>query len=527
MIKVIDKSKNGIYNSNMELVDSFSDYSSKNLDFDKPVTIEFLDDEENAKNPLGTTAHYSPDQLKITIYVTGRHIKDILRSASHELIHHVQNCRGDLSGMQDTSLGYAQRDKHMRDMETEAFNSGNIMYFRDFEDNYKQGNHKMSKLRESRLKKLSSILTDGSSLLVEQDKDELRQRDGEYKGVRFRKIPGTRSPGSVGLRRYTVIKIADCRSPKSVGAYIKSQVESSYVNDNELLLLTLGLESCKKRKKLLGVVNHLNLDDTGPLYRYIKKISMATNPGLNRRIFSALRDSAKGSTPEAPAEPGMTAQDAAMSVSSSKFGTTPVPDQKAVATGRGPSGARTAMNSKCDPFKKPFLRAGCVGNEVTEIQNQLYKLLGLKSDIKKFVDGKFGGGTKKAVQMFQKKFKLKPDGVVGPTTARTLSREFDKIAGGAGGSATIKGPAAGLNPEKLGMEVDNIFKQVVTDYPLVPQNERDPEYRRVRRQVMNNIRTELGTDDDKRREYATGDGKISRLKMAQKIRSFITQAMRG
>ena len=121
--------------------------------------------------------------------------------------------------------------------------------------------------------------------------------------------------------------------------------------------------------------------------------------------------------------------------------------------------------------------------------------------------------------MFQKKFKLKPDGVVGPTTARTLSREFDKIAGGAGGSATIKGPAAGLNPEKLGMEVDNIFKQVVTDYPLVPQNERDPEYRRVRRQVMNNIRTELGTDDDKRREYATGDGKISRLKMAQKIRS--------
>ena len=158
MIEVLDNSKDGIYNSNMELVDSFTDYSSKNLDFDKPVTIELMDDEENAKNPLGTTAHYNPDEMKITIYVTGRHIKDILRSISHELIHHVQNCRGDLSGMQDTSLGYAQRDSHMRDMETEAFNCGNIMIFRDFEDNYKQENRKMSKLQENRLKKLNGLL---------------------------------------------------------------------------------------------------------------------------------------------------------------------------------------------------------------------------------------------------------------------------------------------------------------------------------------------------------------------------------
>ena len=170
MIEVIDNSKDGIYNSNMELVDSFTDYSSKNLDFDKPVTIELMDDEENAKNPLGTTAHYNPDEMKITIYVTGRHIKDILRSISHELIHHVQNCRGDLSGMQDTSLGYAQRDKHMRDMEAEAFNSGNVMIFRDFEDNYKQGNRKMSKLQENRLRRLNQILMgDNKKLLKEQE----------------------------------------------------------------------------------------------------------------------------------------------------------------------------------------------------------------------------------------------------------------------------------------------------------------------------------------------------------------------
>ena len=157
MIRIHDKSKNGIYNSNMELIDNFTDYSSKNLDFDKPVNIEFLDDEDNAKNPLGTTAHYNPDQMKITIYVTGRHLKDILRSISHELIHHVQNCRGDLGNI-GTELGYAQKDNHMRGMEHEAYTMGNIMNFRDFEDNYKKGLAKMNKLQENRLKKLNSML---------------------------------------------------------------------------------------------------------------------------------------------------------------------------------------------------------------------------------------------------------------------------------------------------------------------------------------------------------------------------------
>jgi len=49
MIKVTDNSKDGIYSSNMELIDNFTDYSSKNLDFNKPVEVEFLDDEDNAK----------------------------------------------------------------------------------------------------------------------------------------------------------------------------------------------------------------------------------------------------------------------------------------------------------------------------------------------------------------------------------------------------------------------------------------------------------------------------------------------
>jgi len=201
MIRIHDKSKNGIYNSNMELIDNFTDYSSKNLDFDKPVNIEFLDDEDNAKNPLGTTAHYNPDQMKITIYVTGRHLKDILRSISHELIHHVQNCRGDLGNI-GTELGYAQKDNHMRGMEHEAYTIGNIMHFRDFEDNYKKGLTKMSKLQENRLKKLNSMLMKEQLANIQQQQVNQAATQAAISGA-----PSKLSPGG-GIEKKAVYQTA-------------------------------------------------------------------------------------------------------------------------------------------------------------------------------------------------------------------------------------------------------------------------------------------------------------------------------
>ena len=212
MIRIHDKSKNGIYNSNMELIDNFTDYSSKNLDFDKPVNIEFLDDEDNAKNPLGTTAHYNPDQMKITIYVTGRHLKDILRSISHELIHHVQNCRGDLGNI-GTELGYAQKDNHMRGMEHEAYTMGNIMNFRDFEDNYKKGLTKMSKLQENRLKKLNSMLMKEQVANIQQQQVNQAATQAAISGA-----PSKLSPGG-GIEKKAVYQTAS-----DIGAALRDLV---------------------------------------------------------------------------------------------------------------------------------------------------------------------------------------------------------------------------------------------------------------------------------------------------------------
>jgi Zn-dependent peptidase ImmA (M78 family) len=93
-------------------------------------------DQENSKNILGKTAYYNPQDYTIVLYVSNRHPKDILLSFAHELIHHVQNERGDLQKGDANNPQYAQEDSHLRDMEKEAYLEGNLL-LRDFEDNLK------------------------------------------------------------------------------------------------------------------------------------------------------------------------------------------------------------------------------------------------------------------------------------------------------------------------------------------------------------------------------------------------------
>ena len=93
-------------------------------------------DEVNAKKIFGRTAYYDPEKQTIVVFITNIHPKDILRSFCHELIHHVQNERGDLKMGDASSPTYAQDDEHMRKMEMEAYLKGNLL-LRDFEDNFK------------------------------------------------------------------------------------------------------------------------------------------------------------------------------------------------------------------------------------------------------------------------------------------------------------------------------------------------------------------------------------------------------
>ena len=134
--KIHNKSNRDI--SDIEsMMKSFMPFAQKRIGFNKPPTIFFQSDDMNAKNALGKTGFYDPNEMSVTVFVDGRHPKDILRSLSHELVHHEQNCRGDLNRGGAGEQGYAQKDPHLREMEREAYEVGNLC-FRDWEDNYKQ-----------------------------------------------------------------------------------------------------------------------------------------------------------------------------------------------------------------------------------------------------------------------------------------------------------------------------------------------------------------------------------------------------
>ena len=119
------------------LIDDLASSVQQKVGFKSMPSITLQDDEDNADVLLGRTAYYDPQNKAVTVYVTNRHPKDILRSIAHELIHHGQNLRGEFDKIGAVGEGYAQNDQHLRNMEKEAYLKGN-MCFRDWEDGYKR-----------------------------------------------------------------------------------------------------------------------------------------------------------------------------------------------------------------------------------------------------------------------------------------------------------------------------------------------------------------------------------------------------
>ena len=135
-----------------DLIQDLFTFSRKRFGFKNPPVLNLVSDESNT-SPLGKTAHYDPNNMSITIYVDGRHPKDIMRSFSHELVHHNQNENGMLNDSGYHGAGYAQKNKNLRKSEKEAYLKGN-MCFRDWEDGLKQ--EKPTIYNERRIKNMST-----------------------------------------------------------------------------------------------------------------------------------------------------------------------------------------------------------------------------------------------------------------------------------------------------------------------------------------------------------------------------------
>ena len=192
------------------LLSQFYGYAKKRLGFEKDASINFVVDEENSKNPLGMTAHYNPDNMEITVYTSGRHPKDILRSVAHELVHHRQNCQGKMNDTGPTMPGYAQSDSHLRQLEQEAYLEGN-MCFRDWEDTYKANQevgtiyesviktYIKEKLKMSTKEEMRTIVREAVSRVLTQNKiQEMDYEDDAYMNDLEKEFPFLKDEPKMG-----------------------------------------------------------------------------------------------------------------------------------------------------------------------------------------------------------------------------------------------------------------------------------------------------------------------------------------
>ena len=134
------------------LIRNLYGFAQDRFKFKGPPVINFMSDATNHPM-LGKTAHYDPTSMEITVYVDGRHPKDMMRSIAHELVHHKQNLGGMFDVPTMSGQGYAQKDPHLRKMEEEAYLEGN-MCFRDWEDGYKSKHKDI--FYERRIRKMST-----------------------------------------------------------------------------------------------------------------------------------------------------------------------------------------------------------------------------------------------------------------------------------------------------------------------------------------------------------------------------------
>jgi len=133
--------------------------------------IKIRHDEDNAKNFFGRTAYYDPNIKEVILFVDGRHPKDIVRSFTHEMIHHIQNLEGRLGNIQTTNT---TDDNHLLKIEQEAYLKGNIT-FRNWEDSIKNPKKQITEGKYDVLtNRISSIIFDSFKEAI------VKKVDGEF-----------------------------------------------------------------------------------------------------------------------------------------------------------------------------------------------------------------------------------------------------------------------------------------------------------------------------------------------------------
>ena len=143
---------------------------AKGMNIQPLPKVKFINgDSENAREFLGKTAYYNPETQTIILYTEGRHPKDIVRSFSHEMIHHIQNLEDRLG---DISTANTMEDDNIDKLEQEA-NLKGTMTFRNWTDSLNEGISPFSKKNEEYI--LSDIKEYGDILEFKIDLEDTYQ----------------------------------------------------------------------------------------------------------------------------------------------------------------------------------------------------------------------------------------------------------------------------------------------------------------------------------------------------------------
>ena len=260
------------------MIKQFMPFAQKRMGFQDPPRLFLKGDAKNAKNPLGKTAFYDPENKSVTIYTTNRHPKDIMRSLSHELVHHTQNCRGEFDKPHEMGDGYAQNDSHMREMEREAYEVGN-MCFRDWEDGIKQtiyfehlqkGDNKMS-TKDWKNGEIKSLLSEtwgfkmDLSKLNESLDQELEEGVPEVKASELDDDDVKDGPGDMSVKDGKLVKVTK----------EEEEIEEGAFDANHYCVHHGGVHH-EGKIRMAEAIQHVSPDENGHISHYDMKLEDGT-----------------------------------------------------------------------------------------------------------------------------------------------------------------------------------------------------------------------------------------------------------
>jgi hypothetical protein len=164
-------------------IDSFNSYLIEKGENIEPLPkISFIkDDIENAEGISGKTAYYDPNQHEITLYTYSRHPKDVLRSLSHEYIHHKQNLEDRLGNI---TTDNTKEDDNLNKLEREAYTDGNIN-FREWTQTLNESEMYIFKDKKFNYPKSTPLILLETLNEIKLNTSNALQVDGDLTGGKF------------------------------------------------------------------------------------------------------------------------------------------------------------------------------------------------------------------------------------------------------------------------------------------------------------------------------------------------------